>query len=490
MIAKQITSKALILSLLGVWTATLHACKVSVGKTKDAGSPSQQSSLIAPGVDRCPASRLGNGGCIRSKDGLALLNVEYLAPPNSGRPLVLIINGGPGLDSVGYHRIPFFQSLLPGHDVAFYTQRATGQASYTGPRESLNTSVNVEDLETVRAALRSERPDVVAMAHSYGGTVLALHLARFPGAFSKAVFLNAVPGGKILAYQASLILLRAYEIASRKHGPAKALGFLTAAIYGRLVDGQGRKFSGVDLVTSYLDAPTLATLTAKWPARFDELFALNGSVIARAMALGLTLGKLGDRILAEAARPAGQSLSLTSDEFSEPDMFALDARLQSPVNPAAGASGKQPPSAGQGPTVTTWIDCNSTTTPEVLEDFERGADRANDLVRFAIGFSRLRMKDLCGSLQLEGREVLPIKEGLSAIRTEILQVGSSDDASMPKASFGQFHDALLAAGVRASLVMVNAAGHLPIVERPECLAPHVSAFLKGTHTPGTSTECP
>lgn len=114
----------------------------------------------------------------------------------SGRP-VLIINGGPGLDSAGFESVAK-AIAAKGYQTILFDQRGTGRS--TLPKidgSTIQMSLMVEDIEKLRSHLK--QPKLTILGHSFGGMLGAAYAAKYPEHVEKLIFSSA--GGLDLSFR-------------------------------------------------------------------------------------------------------------------------------------------------------------------------------------------------------------------------------------------------------------------------------------------------
>jgi proline iminopeptidase len=114
----------------------------------------------------------------------------------SGKP-VLIINGGPGLDSAGFETIAK-AIAAKGYQTILFDQRGTGRS----PLPEINGStiqmgLMVDDIETLRRHLK--QPKLTIFGHSFGGMLGGAYAAKYPQHVEKLIFSSA--GGLDLSFR-------------------------------------------------------------------------------------------------------------------------------------------------------------------------------------------------------------------------------------------------------------------------------------------------
>ncbi|MBD3232062.1 alpha/beta fold hydrolase [Candidatus Dependentiae bacterium] len=121
------------------------------------------------------------------------INIEngklYYEEEGQGIPIVLI-NGGPG----GTHHLfhPYFSQLKDTARVIYYDQRGTGKSSKDDTGKTYTLKQAVEDLESLRKALKIDK--WVVLGWSYGGLLAQLYALKYPE-YCKALILGAATTG-------------------------------------------------------------------------------------------------------------------------------------------------------------------------------------------------------------------------------------------------------------------------------------------------------
>lgn len=93
--------------------------------------------------------------------------------------VVVFVHGGPGETAIPQHTMQAFRTLEQGVGVAYWDQRAAGNAQGDPAPQSLTLSQYVKDLDMVVEVVRQRRPGarVYLMTHSWGGAIGADYLA-------------------------------------------------------------------------------------------------------------------------------------------------------------------------------------------------------------------------------------------------------------------------------------------------------------------------
>lgn len=103
----------------------------------------------------------------------------------AGKP-ILIINGGPGMDSNGFEKVAQeiaqmnFQTII-------YDQRGTGKSTLQkSSSEAVTMDLMVEDIENLRRHLKIEKWTI--LGHSFGGIMASYYASKHPETIDKLIF--------------------------------------------------------------------------------------------------------------------------------------------------------------------------------------------------------------------------------------------------------------------------------------------------------------
>ncbi|MBU2280748.1 MAG: alpha/beta hydrolase [Gammaproteobacteria bacterium] len=114
----------------------------------------------------------------------------------SGKP-VLIINGGPGLDSAGFETIAK-AIAAKGYQTILFDQRGTGRSPLPEINgRTIQVGLMVDDIETLRRHLK--QPKLTIFGHSFGGMLGGAYAAKYPQHVEKLIFSSA--GGLDLSFR-------------------------------------------------------------------------------------------------------------------------------------------------------------------------------------------------------------------------------------------------------------------------------------------------
>lgn len=101
----------------------------------------------------------------------------------SGKPL-LIINGGPGLNSDGF--VSLAKTLSAGNQSIIYDQRGTGGSSIKlENNETITMDAMIADIENLRKHLKIDQ--WVVLGHSFGGMLASYYATKHPESIEKLI---------------------------------------------------------------------------------------------------------------------------------------------------------------------------------------------------------------------------------------------------------------------------------------------------------------
>lgn len=120
----------------------------------------------------------------------------YYQTFGSGTP-VLIINGGPGLDSAGFEAVAK-TIAAQGYQTILFDQRGTGHSKLNSINaDTIQLALMVQDIEQLRQQLHIEQ--WVILGHSFGGMLGAAYAAKYPQHIRKLIFSSS--GGLDLQFR-------------------------------------------------------------------------------------------------------------------------------------------------------------------------------------------------------------------------------------------------------------------------------------------------
>lgn len=124
--------------------------------------------------------------CSSQKDGTAISTDSapvYYKIFGKGEPL-LIINGGPGMNSQGFENLAI--QLSKNNQTIIYDQRGTGK-SVLKKLDSSTITVNLmmDDIESLRKELKVEKWSI--LGHSFGGMLACEYATRYPQRIEKLI---------------------------------------------------------------------------------------------------------------------------------------------------------------------------------------------------------------------------------------------------------------------------------------------------------------
>lgn len=103
----------------------------------------------------------------------------------AGKP-ILIINGGPGMNSDGFAYVA--QELAKmNFQTIIYDQRGTGKSTIENPNnKNITMDLMTEDIENLRRHLKIEKWTI--LGHSFGGIMATYYAAKHPETIDKLIF--------------------------------------------------------------------------------------------------------------------------------------------------------------------------------------------------------------------------------------------------------------------------------------------------------------
>ncbi|MEO1450163.1 MAG: alpha/beta fold hydrolase, partial [Bacteroidota bacterium] len=108
---------------------------------------------------------------LRTADG-----TTHVETYGQGLPL-LIINGGPGMNSVGFRGLA--RTLGEDYRTIIYDQRGTGQSAiYPTDDQTITMDKMVEDIEQIREHLKLKK--WIVLGHSFGGMLASYYATKHP----------------------------------------------------------------------------------------------------------------------------------------------------------------------------------------------------------------------------------------------------------------------------------------------------------------------
>lgn len=146
---------------------------------------SKRSFLLSFFLLPCLLTFAQSGTGLAPADGVSLYYELY----GEGEPVV-IINGGPGLNSKGFQALA--QSLSERYQVILYDQRGTGQSEMENiSSETMTMDLMAADLEALRKHLGYQEWTV--LGHSFGGILGNYYVAKYPA--SVRALISSASGG-------------------------------------------------------------------------------------------------------------------------------------------------------------------------------------------------------------------------------------------------------------------------------------------------------
>jgi proline iminopeptidase len=125
-------------------------------------------------------------GCSSQKNGTVVSSDSapiYYRTYGTGSPL-LIINGGPGMNSDGFENLAI--SLSKNNQTIIYDQRGTGKSVLkTLDSTTITMKLMMDDMESIRKELKIEKWSI--LGHSFGGMVASYYASLYPEHIDKLI---------------------------------------------------------------------------------------------------------------------------------------------------------------------------------------------------------------------------------------------------------------------------------------------------------------
>ena len=118
-------------------------------------------------------------GFAKNNDG----SQTYYKTFGSGRPM-LIINGGPGMNSNGFEAMA--KTLSKKNETIIYDQRGTGRSTLkTLDASTISMKLMADDIESLRLHLKIKK--WVVLGHSFGGMLGSYYATLYPNSIEKLI---------------------------------------------------------------------------------------------------------------------------------------------------------------------------------------------------------------------------------------------------------------------------------------------------------------
>ena len=113
---------------------------------------------------------------------------EYLPPAGIDAKLdpIVFLHGGPGIRFAPFDSEIYSRFAADGFRVYLYDQAGSGASEFLPHIRDYSIARSVEDLEAIRRELHADR--MILIGHSFGSTLAASYMARYPTHVSKVVF--------------------------------------------------------------------------------------------------------------------------------------------------------------------------------------------------------------------------------------------------------------------------------------------------------------
>ncbi len=106
--------------------------------------------------------------------------------------VILFVHGGPGLSSVFYTHMPFFQKLSKEYTIFFWDQRGAGGSRGHSDKSSITINQFVKDMDVVYNSIKAKLPNtkIYVMGHSYGGMVGGAYVTQYNDKVEASMFIE------------------------------------------------------------------------------------------------------------------------------------------------------------------------------------------------------------------------------------------------------------------------------------------------------------
>ena len=123
--------------------------------------------------------------------------------------VILFVHGGPGLSSVFYYYIPFFQKLAKKHKIFFWDQRGAGGTRGFSSDDEMTINQFVHDIDVVYNSIKLMIPNtkIYVMGHSYGGMVGGSYVTQYDDKVEASIFIEPAFNVKQINEIASELML-------------------------------------------------------------------------------------------------------------------------------------------------------------------------------------------------------------------------------------------------------------------------------------------
>ena len=139
----------------------------------------------------------------------AYLPVYTLGTKTNTEKIILFVHGGPGLSSVFYSHMPFFQELAKEYKIFFWDQRGAGGSRGHSDKSSMSIPQFVKDMDVVYNSIKAKYPNakIYVMGHSYGGMVGGAYVTQYNDKVEASLFIEpAFNVGQINGIASELML--------------------------------------------------------------------------------------------------------------------------------------------------------------------------------------------------------------------------------------------------------------------------------------------
>jgi pimeloyl-ACP methyl ester carboxylesterase len=365
---------------------------------------------------------------------------RWYKPFDINKPTLIFLNGGPGGQLEDY--LPVFQNIessFKNINVLFYDQRGSGRSSYASEEIAHNGRIehyriqnHLKDMDDLRKKVIKQNK-ISIMGHSFGAHLAYGYAAQYPANVKEIYALNGSTDylGTLLQPLSKKKIVQ--EIFSQ-FTPSQIDSMLRKMEEGQVKDTDGKTLS----YAQFLD------------------FIRDGLKTHRGQANDISekityFLKQKEDSLAGGSSGSGQK---AAERFATTEVESGTGSRESK-------------------TVTLFIDCFELLTESIVNGLPNSPTKIS-----ALNFRKKQCEPTFKSPYQE--TVFDAKNALRAIKIPILMVGGTSDVFIPPSVQMRDYAYLSPTNPQVSLVILQATGHDPIYEKPECLQSVLKQFQAAT----------
>ncbi|MEO9467483.1 alpha/beta hydrolase [Parasphingorhabdus sp.] len=148
---------------------------------------------LVPKADQFVAASVKGAEFWDLPTGSKIVVRKYSAQTSETKRPIIILHGGPGAYSVSFEPMVDVYSKLTanGHDVYFYDQIGGGLSARLNDISEYSLDRHIDDLKAIRDRIGSDQ--VILIGSSWGATLAANYLAKYPNDVSRIIFSGPGP---------------------------------------------------------------------------------------------------------------------------------------------------------------------------------------------------------------------------------------------------------------------------------------------------------